>query len=204
MGLCVRFTLSKFKVIYDPKLERKRPSVYCSNHTNLLDAHVACASIPMPFCGVMDAWHFKVPGYGWMMKASRGIPVFRRKRSMLEDLTREAKVRLEEGLSILVFPEAHRTRDGKIQKFRKGVFRMARDAGYPVVPFAVRGMYEVNQKGSLLFKPGNVTVYVGRQYETANKSDEELEALAEEVREVLSRFVERGELPEEVEKGEAA
>lgn len=203
MGLCVRLTFSKFRIIYDPEFDPKRTGVYCSNHTNLLDAHVACATIPGPFCGLMDAWHFKIPGYGWMMKVSKGIPVQRRKRTMLAEMIETAKIRNQEGMSILVFPEAHRTTDGTIRKFRRGVFVMARDAGYPVVPLAVRGMYDVNRKGSLLFKPGNVTVYVGKQFETAGKTDEELEALAEEVRQVMIGFV-QGEETQVSLKGEAA
>lgn len=42
---------------------------------------------------------------------------------------------------------------GTIRKIKRGVFMMARDAGYPVVPIAVQGNFEINQKGSKLFRP---------------------------------------------------
>ena len=69
---------------------------------------------------------------------------------------------------------------------------MARDAGLPVVPLAVRGLYEVNHKGSWLFRPGDITVYVGPQIETEGMSNQEVEAVADRLHRVLSAFVDDG------------
>ena len=77
-ALIPRFTLSRLSVTYDPKLDRKRLSVFCFNHTNLLDAHITSATIPHAFCGLMNAWQFHIPFYGWLMRMSKGIPVHRR------------------------------------------------------------------------------------------------------------------------------
>ena len=61
------------------------------------------------------------------------------------ELTAAAQDRVKRGLSILVFPEGHRTRDMKVGPFKRGVFFMARDANIPVVPLAVHGIHQVNQ-----------------------------------------------------------
>lgn len=190
-ALIPRFTLSRLKITYDPNFDPKRLSVFCFNHTNLLDAHVASAAIPHAFCGLMNAWQFHIPFYGWLMRVSKGIPVHRRSwRSIQENITQEAGKRKELGLSVLVFPEAHRTRDGKVHTFHKGVFLMARDAGYPVVPAAVRGSFGVNRKGSFLFKPGRIDVRIGPQFETAGLSDHEISELAQKFQGIVRAFVE--------------
>jgi 1-acyl-sn-glycerol-3-phosphate acyltransferase len=191
-------TLFRFRVTYDPAFDPRRPSVYVMNHTNLLDAHVASAVIPQPFCGLMNSWHRFVPFYGWLMRLSRGIFVRPADRGRLLDvMTAEARVRREIGMSILTFPEAHRTLDGRIRTFKKGVFFMARDAGYPVVPIAARGMFGVNRKGSRLFRPAPVDVHVFPQMETAGLTDAEVGRLAEEARALVTAYVERGWLPSE-------
>jgi 1-acyl-sn-glycerol-3-phosphate acyltransferase len=183
--------LSRLGITYDAKFDPKRLSVFCFNHTNLLDAHITSATIPHAFCGLMNAWQFHIPFYGWLMRMSKGIPVYRRSgREIQRDITEQAKKRKAMGFSILVFPEAHRTRDGKIHTYHRGVFRMARDAGYPVVPAAIRGSYAVNRKGSFLFKPGKIEVYVGPQHETAGLSDQALGDLARKFQEMTSEFVE--------------
>ena len=175
----MKLILCPVSVTYDPSFDPQRRSVFGQNHVNLLDAFIASKAIPHVFCGLMHKWQFKIPIYGWMMAVSKGIPVDpKNPKGILSSMTDEAKKRKADGFSILTFPEGGRTLDGQVRKFKRGVFMMARDAGYPVVPVAVQGNFEVNQKGSRLFKPGKINVYVGSQMETAGLSDRDLEDLA--------------------------
>ncbi|MBN1337242.1 MAG: 1-acyl-sn-glycerol-3-phosphate acyltransferase [Deltaproteobacteria bacterium] len=187
-------TGNRVRVWRDPRLDVRQPAVYCQNHVNLLDAFVAMTAVPSPFCGVMNAWQFWVPVYGWAMTMSRGIAVDRSlpREEKVAALSREASRRRDEGLSILVFPEAHRTRDGRIGGFRLGVFEMARSAGLPVVPVAVRGSRAINRKGTLGLSCGHVVeVRVGAPRETAGLDDAHLAELAETLRTEIASFAER-------------
>lgn len=192
MAHVTRLAYPRFRVIYDPGFDPTRASVFCQNHVNFMDAHVACRVIPGPFCGLMLASHFKIPAYGWIMRITSGIPVPPAKGGRTTALMLAARDRIARGLSILVFPEAHRTRDGHLQQFKQGVFFMARDAGAPVVPIAVHGAYEVNHKGTWLFTRGPVTVWVGPQVETEGLDDEALAVVIEEMRADIHEFVETG------------
>lgn len=183
-------TRSKLDITYDDAFDRETPSVFCFNHVNVLDAHTACATIPQPFVGLMLAWHFKLPGYGWMMRATHGIPVHPRSAGRTDELTAEAKDRAASGLSILVFPEGHRTLDGKVGPYKRGMFFMARAAGLPIVPVAVRGMYEINRKGSALFRPGQASVYVGPQISVDGLSDDDISVLVAKVQSAVADYVE--------------
>ncbi len=183
-------TRSRVRIEYDPSFDRTRPSVFCFNHVNVLDAHTACAVIPQPFVGLMLAWHFKIPGYGWMMRATHGIPVHPGSAGRTDELAAHAKDRAAKGLSILAYPEGHRTRDGKVGPYKRGLFFMARSAGMPIVPVAVRGMYEVNRKGSFIIKPGEVSIYVGAQLETAGLDDAGIARLAASVQGCVADYVE--------------
>jgi 1-acyl-sn-glycerol-3-phosphate acyltransferase len=198
---CVPLSLTRLRVHYHPGFEPERRAVYTQNHINLLDGMVASAVIPHAFSGLMNAWQFKIPIYGWLMSMSKGIPVYRGRRDKtLESISEAARERKRIGMSVLTFPEGHRTADGTIRPFRRGVFMMARNAEMPVVPIAVRGMYEVNRKGSLLFHAGRtVDVFVGPQFETAGLGDAELQGLVDRVRGLLVHCVEHGQWPETVE-----
>ncbi len=197
---CVPLSLTRMRVHYHPAFQPEQRAIYTQNHINLLDGMVASAVIPHAFSGLMNAWQFKIPIYGWLMSMSKGIPVHRGRRDKtLQDISNAARERKRIGMSVLTFPEGHRTVDGKIRPFRHGVFMMARSAEMPIVPIAVRGMYEVNRKGSLSFHPGRtVDVFVGPQLETSGLSDGELQALAERVHGLMVHCVEQGEWPETV------
>lgn len=196
MAFCLRLTGSRMRLWAHPAHDPHRPSVYCQNHVSLLDAHVASNALPHAFCGLMNAWQFHIPVYGWLMGMSLGIPVPSRREGRTAVLADHARERIRLGLSILAFPEAHRTRDGRVQRFHRGVLFMARDAGMPVVTVAVRGLREVNGKGRLTFTPGEVSVLLGRPHETAGLTDEQVTVLAAELEEEVRAFAERGELPE--------
>lgn len=181
-------TKSDLNITYDPAFDPDRPSVFCQNHVNLLDAFTACAAIPQPFVGLMLAWHFKIPGYGWMMKATHGIPVHKgENRTQL--LSNAACDRASKGMSILTFPEAHRTADGHMRPLKRGIFFMARDADLPVVAIAVRGMFEINRKGSGIINPGKVDVYVGPQVQTTGLDGDGISGLAQELGDAMSVYV---------------
>ena len=194
MGACFHFSLSKLEIIYDPDFDPERRSMFVQNHVNLMDAHAACASIPHPFCGMMNAWQFRIPFYGGIMKLAEGIPVGSG-ANRYREVAAAARDRAARGLSILVFPEAHRTRDGKVQEFKKGVFVMAREAGLPVVPLATRGMFELNHKGTWLFTPTRITVYVGAQIETADLSTDDLRKVIARTEKIIRDFAEHGIIP---------
>jgi 1-acyl-sn-glycerol-3-phosphate acyltransferase len=197
---CVPLSLTRMRVHYHPGFDPERRSIFMQNHINLLDGMVASAAIPHAFSGLMNAWQFKIPIYGWLMSMSKGIPVHRGRRDrVLQDISDAARERKRIGMSVLTFPEGHRTVDGKIRPFRRGVFMMARSAEMPVVPIAVRGMYEVNRKGSFAFHPGRtIDVFVGPQLETAGLDEQELTALVDGMRTFMAHCVEHGEWPESV------
>lgn len=196
MGLCVWLTGSRVDVIRDPEFDPNRVSVFCQNHVSIIDGHLACQVIPHRFCGIMNHWHFNVPGYGWIMTHARGIAVYPKKSGRTAEMAEQAKKRKSEGISILAFPEGHRTLDGSVGPFKRGIFFMARDAGIPVVALAVRGIYDVNRKGSFHFNRGKtIEVYIGKQFETAGLDDKQLEALAAEMRQIVANWVEGGQLP---------
>ena len=192
MSRCLLATGSEIRVTFDPGFELGRPCVFCQNHISMLDAHVACSTIPHEFCGLMEAWHFKIPGYGWIMKQSKGIPVYPRASGRTAEITAEAQERASRDVSILAYPEAHRTLDGDVRDFKRGIFFMARDAGIPVVPLAVRGLYDVNHKGQFLFRPGLIDIYVVPHVETAGLDDDGVAELAGKMTAFASTWVRDG------------
>lgn len=191
-----RLATIDLRVHYHPDFDPQRRSVFAQNHINLLDGHVASAAIPHAFSGLMNAWQFKIPIYGWLMSMSKGIPV-RRGRRILDELSEAAKERKRIGMSILTFPEGHRTMTGKLGRFSRGVFLMARNAGMPVVPIAVVGLYEANNKNmGWRFSPfKRVDVFVGAQSETEGKSDPEIESLCDETKAWIAEVLETREFP---------
>ena len=67
---------------------------------------------------------------------------------------------LDRGYSVLIFPEGHRSEDGKLQTFRPGIGLLAHDSRVPVLPVGLIGLGEM-RAGNRWFRSGRLTVHVG-------------------------------------------
>jgi 1-acyl-sn-glycerol-3-phosphate acyltransferase len=192
MGAVPLVTLSKRSRTYHPDFDPARVSMFLMNHTSVLDAHVACWAIPHAFCGVQHAHHFDVPVYGWLMKRGNGIGVVKGQAGQAQWVADQVRDRARRGISIVGFPEGRRTQNGHVLPFRKGLITMARDGGLPVVPLAVRGLWQILRKGEWVVRPHALDVYVGPQIETEGLDEVQVGQLADNLHKFTADFVERG------------
>jgi len=168
---------------YDPA----RTSFFVVNHTSLFDPFVLYCAVPQFIRGLELESHFKIPAYGWLMKRFGNVPVPDvRKPSDLKRMWRLTKAALDSGVSLVVFPEGKRTIDARVGEFEDGVFRMAHHFGTPIVPVSLVGVFEWDHKGSWLLRPSKIVVHIHDTIETAGLSREEIHALRERVRCIIS------------------
>lgn len=193
MGLVPQLiTLRRPSLRYHEDFDPNRISLFVMNHTSILDAHVALWAIPHAFCGIQHAHHFDVPVYGWLMKRGNGIGVTKGGQGQADLVAAQVQDRVRRNISILGFPEGRRTQNGRVLPYRRGLFTMARDSGIPVVPIAVRGLWQILRRGEWVVRPHKLEVYVGPQIETRGLSDPEVEQLADNCGRFTADFVERG------------
>jgi len=174
-----------------PDVDPHTQYLFIQNHTSHLD-HVAMYTATPHFKqGVELESHFEYPFYGWFMRARGTIPVPKDRKGALEALRTAVRSEVDAGHSILAFPEGHRTLTGQVGPFHDGFFRIAVELGVPIVPVAVTGLYDVLHKGSLLIRPGHeIIVYVEEPIATDGLTMEDVPALRDRVRDIISARVE--------------
>jgi 1-acyl-sn-glycerol-3-phosphate acyltransferase len=181
---------SRWRAVVDPAVQPGRPYLFMQNHVNLLDHVTLYPATPHFKQGLELEEHFRIPVYGWFMKARGTIPVRRGRGGQSPEILDHMRREVARGHSILAFPEGTRTLDGRLGTLRKGTFFIARDLGLPIVPVSVTGMYDVLRKGSLVMRPGRqVTVYCDAPVETAGLTDDQIPALVERVGGVMQRRI---------------
>jgi 1-acyl-sn-glycerol-3-phosphate acyltransferase len=174
-----------------PGVDPNTQYLFIQNHSSHLD-HVAMYTATPHFKqGIEVETHFDYPFYGWFMKARGTIPVPKDRQGALEALRLAVRSEIDSGHSILGFPEGHRTLTGQVGRFHDGLFRIAIELGVPIVPVTVTGLYDVLHKGSLIIRPGNeIIVYVEEPISTEGMTTEDVAALRDRVRDVISARVE--------------
>ncbi len=134
--------------------------VVVANHVNIFDAFILRGYLPLPMRGVELESHFHWPVYGTVMRLFGNIPVPHGTPLVARrQLTRARRV-LERGVPLLVLPEGHRTRTGKMQRFMSGPFRLAKDAHVPILPVVMTGAFERQRVGTIRINPGVVELRI--------------------------------------------
>lgn len=186
----IKLTGSSWRAVVDPAVDPSTPYMFAQNHTNHFDHVWIYDATPHFKQGLELESHFRIPVYGWFMKARGTIPVRSGKEGQSPEVLANMRREIDAGHSILAFPEAHRTTSGRLMPFRRGVFFIARDLGLPIVPTTVTGAFDVMRKGSLVLRPGqDVTVYCDAPVATRGLPDSAIPELAEHVRTVMARRI---------------
>jgi 1-acyl-sn-glycerol-3-phosphate acyltransferase len=141
------------------KLPWRGAAVLVANHASLIDILVLFL-IFRPFKWVSKAELGRVPFVGWMLWLNDYVMVRRGDRESIRRMLDHCRRHLAAGSPLLLFPEGTRTRTGQLGPFKEGGFRLALEAGVPVIPIAVHGTYEALPKSGILFNRMNARIEV--------------------------------------------
>jgi 1-acyl-sn-glycerol-3-phosphate acyltransferase len=160
---------------FDP-FASPRPSVFVANHVSNLDPPLAFTVLPRVAIMGKEVV-FRWPVFGYALKMAAFIPVDRKRPDSRRRALEAGIARLRAGLSLLIFPEGTRSRDGLLLPFRPGPFTMAIEAQAPVVPFTILGTRDVMPKGRFAIRPGLVVLLFHDPIPTAGLSQEDRETV---------------------------
>lgn len=129
--------------------------IFMANHVSNLDPPVLLPLIPGRTAVFLKRSLMKIPILGFGMRLAEFVPVDRGGNlDAAQESTRQAKLLLGRGISITTFVEGTRSRDGKLQAFKKGPFYLGEESGAPCVPISISGTESMMRKGSLKILPG--------------------------------------------------
>jgi 1-acyl-sn-glycerol-3-phosphate acyltransferase len=172
---------------FDPN----RTCFFFVNHVNLFDPFMLYCAIPQFVRGWELESHFKIPAYGWLMKRFGNVPVPDvRRPSDLKRMWRLTQDAIDRGTSLIIFPEAKRTRNGHVDQFQDGGFRVAQQLGIPIVPVSLVGSFQHHRTGHWMLWPAKITVHLHDTIETKGMKKEDVPALRERAREIIAAPVE--------------
>lgn len=81
------------------------------------------------------------------------------------EVMKRVERRLGEGISVLIFPEGTRSRDGNLGRLKKGAFKTAANAGAPLLPVGLSGTFAISPRGKLPSRRGfPVHVNIGEPF----------------------------------------
>lgn len=141
------------------RIDKRASYVFMANHLSLIDGPLLFMIIPQFVRVILKKEVFKIPIIGQAMRQVDFIPVDRKSlKGGKKSIDRASRMIKEKGFSFLIFPEGTRSRDGKLQPFKRGGFFLAVTSQVAILPVSIKGSYELMPKGSFFAKKGKVRV----------------------------------------------
>src|SRR4051795_29379 len=134
------------------------PVILAANHRSFLDPFVIATVARRPLYYVAKEELFRRRWQAWILNALGAFPVARGAGDA--DMVGTAKAILERGDCVLIFPEGTRMRPGALGRPKRGVGRLALEAGAPVVPVAILGTEAIRRGWRI--RPHKIRIRIGR------------------------------------------
>jgi 1-acyl-sn-glycerol-3-phosphate acyltransferase len=163
----------------------RRPYVVVSNHESFVDI-LLISHLPFEMKWLSKIDFFRYPLVGWMMRLAGDIPLRRGERESAIEALRLCRVRLEQKVSVMIFPEGTRSKTGELGAFKDGAFSLAIEAGVPILPLAVHGARDALRKHDWRFGSVEAEVRVLEPIATEGLTLDDVASLRERVRDRIA------------------
>lgn len=127
-------------------IEKDKPYVIVINHQSMIDIMMLYL-VPMTFRWVSKREVYRIPFIGRFLLLHGDITIDRKQGSKaMRKVMEKGQMWLGRGVSVSMFPEGTRSKDGEIHRFKAGAFALAKEAGVGILPVVMDG-------STTMFKP---------------------------------------------------
>jgi 1-acyl-sn-glycerol-3-phosphate acyltransferase len=156
--------ISHVEVIGRENFPREGPVILTPNHQTIADPPILGAFLPrkIHYMVKIEAWN--APFFGWLARGFEAFPV-RRGEVDLQAYRRALKL-LADRKVVGIFPEGHRSMDGRLLPGQPGAILLAQRSGSPLLPVAMTGVTEVLSVPGFALRR-TIRIVVGQPYHPA-------------------------------------
>ncbi|SES84931.1 lysophospholipid acyltransferase family protein [Anaerobranca gottschalkii] len=171
-----------------------RNMIFVGNHQSMVDIPVMLGYIPGIKGFIAKKETKKLPIINWWMEEINCVFLDRHNiRQGMKDMAK-AKGLLEEGKSLVIYPEGTRSKSDQMGEFKKGSLKIGVQAGVPIVPVAISGSYKIFEEERKI-KKGKVKVKIGEPIFIERLSEEEKKDISQLAYERVKGLLEKIQKP---------
>lgn len=173
-----RYVISKFmkSVLYsNPFIHKKvinnfnetfdKPAVIIANHSSFIDI-LAMGMLSPKIIFLVSDWVYNSPIFGGTVRKAGFYPV----SEGLEGGVEHLRKKVEEGYSLMVFPEGTRSENNVVKRFHKGAFFLAQEFNLDIIPVVIHGASEAIPKGDFVIHRSTLTLSILERIAPENNS----------------------------------
>ncbi len=177
--------LWRFRVGGTMPANPRHPYVVVSNHESFVDI-LLLSHLPWEMKWLSKVEILRIPILGWNMRIAGDVPVERGTAKSAAKAMRRCRTILEGNVSVVIFPEGTRSPTGEMLPFKDGAFRLAIEAGVPILPIVVHGTRFALGKHDWRIGHSIAEARVLAPVDTAGLTNADVPALKERIRMIIA------------------
>ncbi|HEY6143026.1 MAG TPA: 1-acyl-sn-glycerol-3-phosphate acyltransferase [Flavobacterium sp.] len=154
-SVLMTYPSAKRKIINIQKEKFDKPAIIIANHTSFLDI-LAVGMLSPKIIFLVSDWVYNSPIFGAGVRLAGFYPV----SNGIDNGVDHLRAKVEQGFSLMVFPEGSRSTDNSIKRFHKGAFYLAEELQLDIIPVVIHGYSEILPKGDFIINGGSTTVEI--------------------------------------------
>lgn len=181
------FMFCPLKVAGREYLSTNQEMIFAANHASYIDPFALITLMPTNTIFIVKKELMKLPMIGRVMKKLNYITVDRWEFAQNIEDTKRIQYELEQGQSILIFPEGTFTYATGLRPFKAGAFQLSVDSQKPICPIALKNTRRLLRDGSILFSPVEITITISEPIQPKATGWQEVIRLRKEVYKQISQ-----------------
>ena len=134
--------------------------VVVANHQSHFDIFAIYGWLGIDLRWVMKKELRTIPVFGYACEVMGQVIIDRSNPQQAKATIAAAKHQIQNGTSIMFFPEGTRSLDGELLPFKAGAFKFAQELGLPILPVTIRGSHDILPSKTIRLQPGHIDVIV--------------------------------------------
>lgn len=159
--------------------------VFVANHQGAFDIFLIYGFLNQNIKWVQKQSLRKLPFVGYASEKAGHVFVDNSTPGARANTIERAKEQIVDGVSMVIFPEGARTMTGKLARFKRGAYYLAKDMKLPIVPLTLNGPYNVLKRHHYLINPGKLELVIHKPIPTDQLTESDIPALMDHTKEII-------------------
>lgn len=169
------------------KLDQNQSYIFIPNHQSIFDVFLIYGYLGQNIKWVQKKELHNIPLVGKASEMAGHVFLDQKNLKAMPAAIKEAESRITSGISLVIFPEGARTKSGKMQRFKRGPFIIAKELNLSLVPITINGAFNVMPINSFWLNPHKMQLVIHDPIPTTNADIENLQPLIDECHKAVNR-----------------
>lgn len=178
-------SLCRIKTRGHENIDPDKSYIFVANHQSSYDIFLTYGFLNHNIIWMQKQSLRSIPFVGFASEKAGHVFVHNSSPSKRAISIKNAKSKIVDGVSIVIFPEGRRTINGKMGVFKKGAFHIAHDLKLPIVPITINGAYDVLKRNTFDLKPGKMELIIHKPLNTDNITEEDIPQLINKTENII-------------------